>query len=365
MLNETISDTFERACYDLPGQPLSKSYFFHDVRITCYTSHAWALAILDEMLGLFPEPAQLQGEITYSIVCYESDSLFPVQLPGSRVRTDTMRLLTNTILKYYRDPDDMIEYQKYMALPPVNGTTLTVISRSQNILLTQLEMPEKYQASFLRRYVFLLALGQAMGRYGFEPCHAAAITTPWDNQQGALLIGASGSGKTTLALGCASIGWGLLGDDLVMLRQHTAGDSTSAYTITHEVSVRPDSLELWHTLAFLRDYPADPRDKRYCSVEQVRPGAARMHAPIRLLLFPSLSTETTSRATRLSKAYTLQALVDQCLGKIHARPQSQEKLFLMLSQLAEQAPGYQLAIARSAHDGPQIISSLLAGDAYG
>ena len=90
-----------------------------------------------------------------------------------------------------------------------------------------------------------------------------------------------------------------------------------------------------------------------------------MHTPIRLLLFPSLSTETTSRATRLSKAHTLQMLVDQCLSKLQARPQSQEKLFLMLSRLAEQAPGYQLAIARSAHDGPQIISSLLAGDTYG
>jgi hypothetical protein len=276
-----------------------------------------------------------------------------------------MRLLTNTRLKYYRNSDDTIEYQKYTALPPINGTALTVINRSQNILLTQLEMPEKYQASFLRRYVFLLALGEAIGRYGFEPCHAAAITTPWDSQQGALLIGASGSGKTTLALGCVSMGWGLLGDDLVMLRQYAAGTLLSAYTITDEVSVRPDSLELWYTLAFLRDHPADPRDKRYCSVEQVRPGAARMHTSICLLLFPSLTSETTSRATRLSKAQTLQVLIDQCLGKRQARPQAQEKLFLMLSRLAEQAPGYQLAIARSAHDGPQIISSLLAGDSYG
>jgi len=365
MLNETVSETFETAFYDLPGQLLSKIYFFHDVRVTCRTNHPWVLATLDKMLGFFPEPAQLQGDITYFIVSYESDTFFPVQLPLSRVRTDTIRLQTNTILKYYRDTDGTIEYQKYMALPPVNGTTLSVISRSQNILLTQLEMPEKYQASFLRRYVFLLALGQAVGRYGFEPCHAAAITTPWDSQQGALLIGASGSGKTTLALGCVSRGWGLLGDDLIMLRQHTACEPISAYTITHEVSVRPDSLELWHTLAFLRDYPLDSRDKRYCSVEQVRAGAARMHTVIRLLLFPSLNTETMSRATRLSKVHTLQALVDQCLGKWQERSQAQEKLFLMLSRLAEQAPGYQLAIARSSLDGPQLISSLLAGDTYG
>ena len=80
-----------------------------------------------------------------------------------------------------------------------------------------------YQAAFLRRYVFLLALGQIMGRFGFEPCHAAAITAPWDDHQGALILGESGSGKTTLSLECASLGCGFLGDDLVMLRSNVGG----------------------------------------------------------------------------------------------------------------------------------------------
>jgi hypothetical protein len=39
-------------------------------------------------------------------------------------------------------------------------------------------------------------------------------------------------------------------------------------------------------------------------------------------------------------------------------------LFHLLSQLAEQAPGYQLDIAHEANDGPQLMHSLFAGDTY-
>ncbi len=361
MFNDTLLDTVETVVHELPGPVLDKAFFFHDVRVTCQTNHPAILAILDEMLGIFPEPAKLQGEVTYLVLCYQSPAHFPIQLPTSRKRTETVRLLTNTKLKYYQDLASMTEYQSYEALLPVNGAVLTVISQSRNIVLTQLEMLDLYQSTFLRRYVFLLALGQILGRFGFEPCHAAAITAPWDNQQGALIIGESGSGKTTLSLACASVGCGFLGDDLVMLHKSVVDGTISAYAITHEFSVRSSSLNLWDTLNFLHSYPVDLRDKRYCSIEQVRSGVSRLHTPIRLLLFPSLTTGTRSVVTRLSKANALQQLVDKCMSTINRNPQTQAKMFLFLSQLVEQAPGYCLTIAQSASDGPQIVHSLFTG----
>src|SRR5207302_3529682 len=126
-----------------------------------------------------------------------------------------------------------------------------------------------------------------MRSHGFEPCHAAAITAPGNNDQGALIIGGSGQGKTTLSLGCVSIGCGLLGDDLVMLGEGGMGRSIHAYTIMHEVSVRSGTIDLWQMLSFLRTFPADIHDKRYCSIEQVRRGTARIQTSIRLLIFPS------------------------------------------------------------------------------
>ena len=77
--------------------------------------------------------------------------------------------------------------------------------------------------------------------------------------------------------------------------------------------------------------PADQRDKRHTTIERVRAGAACSQAPIRLLLFPSLTTEAQSSVTPLNKASTLQELVDECLSKKYTTQQAQERLFLFLS----------------------------------
>jgi hypothetical protein len=362
MLKDTLYDTLCTLTRNLHKPLLSKVYLFHDIRIVCQTNHPAILAILDKMLGIFPQSAEVHGESTYLILCSEDAQRFPVPLPRGRVRTETIRLLTNTKLKYYRGEDDRTLYQSYVAHPPINEAALSVIDPANSIALTQLAMPERYQASFLQRYVFLLALGQLMQKFGFEPCHAGAVTSPWDSQQGALIIGPSGCGKTTLSVGCASNGCGLLGDDLVMLRQHADDGAITAHAISHEVSIRSGSLDLWPALSFLRAVPADLRDKRYSTIERVRNGAARVQSPIQLLLFPTLTEEAHSAVIPLSKANALQELVDACLGKRSASPQAQERLFLFLSTLAEQATAYRLTIARGNDDGPQIVRSLFAGD---
>src|SRR5579875_534475 len=343
---------------------LRNVYFFHDIRVICQANHPSILGILDEMLGMFAPPQQVRGELSYYVLCHESAGDFPARLPHTRRRMDTIRLLTNTQLKHYVSMDDTTEYQNYRELRPINGNALSVLSRLEPVALTQLEMPEAYQRTFLRRYVFLLALGQLLGQFGFEPCHAAAITAPWDCRQGALIIGESGSGKTTLSLSCADEGYGLLGDDLVMLRESQDDGKIEAYAITHEVSARSHTLTLLKNLSFLYDYPVDQRDKRFFGIEQVRAGAGCLQTPVRLLLFPSLTAASTSKARRLSKADTLQMLIDLCMSAGNNASYAQEKLFHLLSRLAEQAPGYQLEIACDINDGPQLIRSLFAGESY-
>ena len=344
---------------------LEKTLFFHDIAVHCRTNHAQTLALLEEMLGAFPEPEQTRGEVQYNVWCYEHASQFPQQLPSARRRTDAIQLLTHTVLKYYRSSDATREFHSYAALETVNGAALTVIERDALIVTTQLEMPERYQASFLRRYVFLLALGHVMARFGFEPFHAAAITAPWDNQQGALLVGASGSGKTTLSLGCAIAGCGFLGDDLLMLREQTPGGAIMACAVTHEVAVRSRSLQLWDALAFLADSSADQRDKRYCSINTIRAGAARWQTPVRLLLFPTLTNDAESHVIPMSKAQALQALIEQAISNGYQHHYTPETLFAFLSQLAQQATSYRIAVSRGASDGPAIVKSLFTGGPHG
>lgn len=344
---------------------LEKTFFFHDIAVHCRTNHPQILIWLAEMLDAFPEAARIRGEIQYTLCCYDEAACFPVQLPAARQRTDAIQLLTGTRLKYYRSKDGAHEYHSYAALEVTNGAVLTVMERDAPIVTTQLERLERYQPSFLRRYVFLLAVGHVMTRFGFEPFHAAAITAPWDGRQGALLVGASGSGKTTLSVGCAIAGCGLLGDDLVMLRAQEQENAITACAVTHEVALRSSSLPLWDALAFLAPYAADGRDKRYCSINEIRAGAARLSAPIRLLIFPELTGEARSRVVPMSKAQALQALIEQAIGTGYQHHHTPATLFTLLGQLAEQATSYEVLIARGSPDGPAIVTSLLAGERHG
>lgn len=358
MLDKIQTDTFEKPLHALAEPLQSRVYFFHDVRVTCLTNSLPLLKSMDALLGLFSEPERCAGDLTCYLLCYEQASDFPMQLPPERVRTETVKLLPGTRLKYYMSRDGLYEYQSYVEFSGVNGNALTALGRANGTVVVQLAKPEQFQPSFLRRYLLLLALGRGVDQSGFKPCHAAAITAPGDDRQGALIIGASGSGKTTLSLGCAAAGCGFLGDDLVMLREENATGTIQAYSISHEVAVRTPSLALSEQFHFLHSYPVDARDKRYCSIEQVRQGSGRMKTAVRLLLFPALIEEGPSRVVRLSKASTLQALVEQCLRKAQAQAESQEQLFLLVSRMAEQATGYRLEIARNDTNGPHIVRSL-------
>lgn len=353
--------------------PLQKLYYFHDIQITCSTNHAPVFALLDELLGVFTEPAHIRGQAAYHIACYEHASQFSEQIPASRKHTETIRLVTGSKMRIYVSRDAAIEYLAYAEQPSMNRAALSLISASTYSALTQLEAFEQDQPHFLRRCVFLLALGELMRAFHYEPCHAATVIAPWDEQQGALIFGSSGSGKTTLSLGCALSGFGLLGDDLLMLRAQTEQTRQAsrglgtihAYALLPEISVRAGTLEVWPQLAFLRETPADFRGKRHCAIEDIRAGAFRRQTVIRLLIFPTLVTTGKSSIIRLSKAQTLAELLEHCMRIERTYPQAQERLFSLLGQLAEQAPGYRLALTPDTQDGPLLLSELFAGGTHG
>ncbi|HVB73491.1 MAG TPA: hypothetical protein VNE38_08035 [Ktedonobacteraceae bacterium] len=364
MRNETLTTNHRIILNTLSEPLLRKSFFYHDIRITYYTNSASLLTQFDDLLDIYPQPEQVRGEVDYAILCYESASQFAVQLPVARKHSETIKLITGTRLRYYSSLDDSVEYHRYSALPSMNGPALSAIYASENFALTQIEQPEAYQPLFLRRCVLLLTLGQLVRPFHFEACHAAAITAPWDSQQAALIFGSSGSGKTTLSLGCTVQGYGLIGDDLVMLRENTAQHDISAYSLMPEVSVRAGTLDLWSSLSFLQAQPPDNRGKRHCLIEQIRPGALILQAPIRLLLFPTLIEARESSVVSMSKAEALQGLIEHCMRIEKAYPPTQEQLFLLLVQLTEQARSYRMMVASHAADYPSLLGRLFAGGSY-
>src|SRR5579884_161580 len=321
-------------------QIMQKDYYYHDIRIICQTNHPALLAALEAVFGMFPEPAVVRSEASYALFCYESACQFPLPLPDDLIYSNTLSLFNQARLKTYWSQDHTTNYLHFVACSSASESALSIVQKEQRSALTQLEMPERYDLAFLRRYILLLTLGELLETCGFEACHAAAITAPWDNQLGALILGASGSGKTTLSLGCACNGYGLIGDDLVMLRQEPASEVISAYTLLPEVSIRNGTLDLYPQLSFLRPYSMDARAKRSCTIEEIRSGATCLCAPVRSLFFPSLTNAATSTAKLLSKATTLQLLIEYCISKGNMSAITQERLFRLLAALTEQAVGY-------------------------
>jgi hypothetical protein len=360
MIDATFSDLTQRVIEAIPGQIAQKDYYYHDIRIICHTNHPILRATLEDIFGMFPEPAEVRGEATYVLFCYERATQFPMPLPSICIEIGILSLPSNTRLKYYRSHDPTRNYLYFVAHSSVNGNALSIIQKEQHSALTQLEQPEDYDLTFLRRYIVLLTLGELLASFGFEPCHAAAITVPGNDQQGALILGESGSGKTTLSLGCACLGYGFLGDDLVMLRQEDSNKPVNAYALLSEVSVRSGTLDLWPQLSFLRAYPADSRDKRSSTIEEIRAGATRLCVPVHLLLFPALTTAQSSIITPLKKAATLQALIHYCFSKDMMHSTSQKRLFTLLAALVEQTQGYHLAIAHGDAAMPQRLYTLFA-----
>ncbi|HZS77037.1 MAG TPA: hypothetical protein VFA41_10530 [Ktedonobacteraceae bacterium] len=350
---------------ELPELAFQKRYFFSDLEVICSTNQPALLSLLDGLLGSFPEPARVRGRLVYALACFENASQFPLALPDRRKHTETIRLMTETKLRYYLSQDDYSEYLSYAELPTMNGPVLTALYPDQQTAVTQLLSLEQYQPLFLRRCVLLLALGHLLRSFRFEPCHAAAVTSPGDARRAALIFGLSGSGKTTLSIGCALYGFGLLGDDLVTLRECEEDARIHVHALNTEASVRKGTLDLWPQLAFLCELPADFRGKRHCDIEQLRPGALDLEADVRFLIFPTLVEEGPSQLVPLSKGRTLHELIDQCMRIEKTYPQSQEKLFGLLSKLAEQAAGYRLLLARNTDDGPRLLQALFTGGADG
>jgi hypothetical protein len=343
--------------------------YFHDIEFTCSTNQAAILELLDAVPHTFARPEHRRGEAYLVIICHEDTAHFAEQIPANRRHTETIRLITGTKLRYYIGCDDSSEYLAYAEEAGMNSEALSILHHEEHFALTWLGPLDQYNPFFLRRCVFTLVIGQLMRVFLYEPCHAATVTAPWDDRQGALIFGESGSGKTTLSLGCALSGFGLLGDDILMLREAAPVDSPCgdihAFALLSEVSVRTGTLDIWPQLAFLKTFPQDFRGKRHCAIEDIRPGLFRQSVAIRLLLFPTLVDSGQSYAIRLSKAQALAEMVERCMRIEKTYPQSQSRLFSLLGQLAEQAPGYRLMLVRDTHDGPRLLSELFARGTHG
>jgi hypothetical protein len=102
--------------------------------------------------------------------------------------------------------------------------------------------------------LFLFALTHLLAQHDRFVLHGAGVTR---GDRAFVVLGGSGAGKSTLAVAAVEAGWGLLSDDMVVLRQH--GGALELAGVPRAVMV-PADLE-WTVPTSARD--SDPRGRLF------------------------------------------------------------------------------------------------------
>ena len=79
MFNSTLLNTLTKTACNSSEPLLCKTLFFHDVRFNCQTNHPTMLALLEDMLALYPEPLRVTRNIMPRLSSY--DAALPVCRP--------------------------------------------------------------------------------------------------------------------------------------------------------------------------------------------------------------------------------------------------------------------------------------------
>lgn len=185
------------------------------------------------------------------------------------------------------------------------------------------ELPRAGDPLLARAVSFAVCAG--LRRFGLFDLHSAGVVDPRDGK-GVLIVGPSGSGKSTLAVQLASAGWSYLSDDELLLSLVDGAVEARGFRSFFAMSMGQ---------AFKHCFEPDTvfSSRR---TPRVLPG---------LVLFTSLNHESESRLSKLTQTETMMRLIRACPWATYDASIASANLEV-LSALARQAPGFDLAAGR-------------------
>lgn len=190
------------------------------------------------------------------------------------------------------------------------------------------------------RLVFSAAMAAAR-RCGLYELHAACAVEP-ATDAGVLLLGPSGAGKSTLTAQLAAAGWGYLSDDSLLLRAD--GEATEAYALRRAFSLTEQTISAVGLAGFEHALhppaPFDPLKRRFDPLEVFPRGYAGSCKPS-AIIFPSVTSEPSSRAEKLGQSEAMALLIRLCPWAAYDRASARGHLGA-LSRLAKSCRAYSL-----------------------
>lgn len=220
-----------------------------------------------------------------------------------------------------------------------------------------LNAPLALDAPALTRLV-TYALSAALRRRGLFELHSAALVHPATGA-GVLIVGPSGSGKSTQTIHLAAAGWPFLTDDVLLLRDTSAG--IQAWPLRRSFAITAATFAASRFLQARTSFDAvavQEDDKSLFVPHGVFKGGFREHCVPGSLFFTELSGDSRSRVTPLSAGETMARLIRMSPWSCYDRATASGHL-AALSALARQARGYSLLAGTDLLD-PDASASLIA-----
>ena len=198
----------------------------------------------------------------------------------------------------------------------------------------------------------------ALRRCGLYDLHAAGVVKP--DGGGVLVIGPSGSSKSTLATQLAVAGWKYLSDDTLLL--YESGNAIEARALRRVFALTTETFDAFDNLRMPAPTvaPFDPLKLRFEPDAVFPRGFALSCRPT--ALFFSQVTKQDSTTRELSSADTLKQLLRMCPWACYDKSTARRHL-KVLSDLARQARGFDLAVGPDLFGQPEKTSSYLMAHA--
>ncbi|HEX9918947.1 MAG TPA: hypothetical protein VGA87_07260, partial [Pyrinomonadaceae bacterium] len=206
------------------------------------------------------------------------------------------------------------------------------------------------------------AVQAALRRAGLYVLHAAGVVEP-ETGAGMIVVGNSNSGKSSLTIRLAGAGWRYLSDDMLVLAEER--DSVEAWALRRVFSVSPESFARsglgGMEAALGAPVNSDP-SKRKLEPRVMFPDSFVESCQPRVLLFPTLTGEASSRVEKLSSGEAMARLIRQCPWASYDGGTAREHLHA-LGRLAKQSISYSLNagldLLEDSTLAPQLLASCL------
>lgn len=205
--------------------------------------------------------------------------------------------------------------------------------------------------------VMSYAMHMALRRCGVYDLHAAGVVEP-ESRAGVLFVGESNSGKSSLTVRLTRSGWSYLSDDMLVLYDDAGRIEARALRRLFAVSARTLSGCSLPRLEEALGTPvnSDP-SKRRLEPSVVFPESFAAGCTPRVIYFPAVTHEPTSRIEPLAQAEVLTRLIKLCAWT--SFDATARDYLRFLGRLVRQARAYSLLAGRDLLEDPARASELL------